>query len=281
MERRFVIAVMCVAVVSAVGGIYLTLLPQQNVVRVAFLDVGQGDSIFIETPTGNQIVIDAGMDERAIVELGTLMRPGDKRIDVVIATHPDADHIGGLVDVLSHYDVGMYVESGATATTELFTALSSVVQSSRVPVQTARIGDRIISDDGVTFDVLAPYGTDDETDTNAHSIVLRMTYGDFSVLLTGDAPTVIEQDLVRWYGNQLESEIIKAGHHGSRTSTSESFVTAINPLVGIISAGKGNRYGHPHPEVMATFADAEVPTLGTYDEGTIVFESDGRSVWRK
>ena len=128
---------------------------------------------------------------------------------------------------------------------------------------------------------MAPYGIDDTDDTNARSIVVRLTYGTMSVLLTGDAPVSVEQDLVRWYGTQLESEILKAGHHGSKTSTSTSFITALDPMIGIISAGKDNRYGHPHSQVVDTLETANVQILGTYDEGTIVFESDGVNIWRK
>lgn len=265
----------------SIGGYFATRNPYQApIVRIAFLDVGQGDAIIIETPTGNQILIDGGVDGSVLSQLGTVLRPGDRHIDMVIATHPDADHIGGLIDVINRYSVDTFIESGATASTATFSALATAVDVQVPTVVTARMGDRIISPDGVVLDILGPYRTYDGNDTNAQSLVVRLQYGALSVMLTGDAPQSVERDLVRWYGTQLESEIVKAGHHGSRTSTDPDFITALDPLIGIISAGKNNRYGHPHQEVLSVFEQNAIPLITTYDKGTIIFESDGVTLWR-
>lgn len=283
MERKqlsIVLAGIGLLAVGVIAALFMSRNQQRSTLRIAFLDVGQGDAVFIETPTGNQILIDGGVDSSVLAELGRVMAPGDHRIDMVIATHPDADHIGGLVDVLNRYEVDTYIESGATANTAVFKELHSAVMNVAHST-TASIGDRIVSDDGVALDMLAPYGIDDGDDTNGRSIVARLSYGTLSVMLTGDAPKEVEEDLTRWYGSQLESEILKAGHHGSKTSTDAKFVTALHPLIGIISAGKDNRYGHPNKETIDTLGKAHVSILGTYAEGTIMFESDGRNIWRK
>ncbi len=246
---------------------------------ISFLDVGQGDSIFIETPTGNQILIDGGPDDAVLAELGRMMPIGDRSIDMVIATHPDADHIAGLVSVLQRYDVEAFVDPGVEANTAVYRELMQTVES-RVPRYiTTSIGDRIVSDDGAVLDVLAPYRISDD-DTNSNSVVTRLSYGNLSVMLTGDTTSEIEQQLTRWYGNQLESEILKAGHHGSKTSTDREFVKAVHPIAGIISAGKNNRYGHPAPVVLEILEQAQMQIIGTYDEGTITFYSDGVGIWR-
>ena len=283
MEQRklTIISIGILVLAGLVSFLYLSEHKTQNqTLTIAFLDVGQGDAIFIETPSGNQILIDGGPNGTVLSELGRVMPPGDRTIDMVIATHPDADHIAGLVDVLDRYQVDTFIDSGAIAKTAIFEALSD--QELNVPRSiTAHIGDRIVSDDGVTLDILAPYSNPNPDDMNASSVVTLLRYGTLSVMLTGDAPQEIEEDLTRWYGNQLESEILKAGHHGSKTSTDPKFVQALDPVIGIISAGADNRYGHPNKDVVDTLTKEEVQILGTYEEGTIIFESDGKNLWRK
>lgn len=283
MEKQKLISV-CTGILALVGFIVWIVFSENKIetpaVTIAFLDVGQGDAVFIETPTGNQILIDGGVDSGVLSELGRVMRPGDHSIDIVIATHPDADHIAGLVEVLKRYQVDTFIDSGAESKTAVYAALYDEVIN--IPYSVAvSIGDRISSDDGVVLDILAPYGIDTGKDTNARSVVTRLSYGNLSVMLTGDAPKEVEQDLVRWYGNQLESEILKAGHHGSKTSTDQKFLTALQPMYSVISASANNRYGHPHKEVLDLLEKAGVSILGTYNEGTIIFESDGVHLWKK
>lgn len=253
---------------------------QPKLLTISFLDVGQGDSIFIQTPSGHQILVDGGVNDKVLSELGTIMQPGDHSIDLVIATHPDADHISGLVSVIQKYDLENFMDPGYPSDTHVYQQLIDTV-SEHVPNHVyGQIGDRIDAGDGVTLDLLAPY-TLDTTETNDASIVTKLTYGNESVMLTGDAPIIIEQHLVKWYGNQLHSQILKAGHHGSKTSSSPSWITAGAPDIGIISAGKNNRYGHPHRQVLDILNKANVQILGTYEEGTITFQSDGVNLWRK
>lgn len=251
-----------------------------QLLSISFLDVGQGDSIFIETPSGHQILIDGGVDNIVLSQLGTVMKPGDHTIDLIIATHPDADHISGLIPVINRYDVETFVIPDYSSETAVYRQLMETV-SDRVPKQIyGFIGDRVDAGDGVVLDFLAPYNLDTE-ESNDVSIVAKLSYGNFSAMLTGDAGMMIEQQLVRWYGDQLNSDILKAGHHGSRTSTTAQFVRSVSPEIGIISAGKNNRYGHPHQQVLSILEKADIEILATYDRGTITFQSDGITTWIK
>lgn len=280
-ERRLVYSValaLLAAVVSVLG--YYAFRTNTATLRIAFLDVGQGDAIFIETPSGKQILIDGGPDDAVLSQLGRVMRPWDHTIDVVIATHGDADHIAGLVDVVSRFSVDTFVYSDVLSKTAVEDALDTAAIRANRRV-TAHQGDRVVTSDGVVLDILAPFGENTSDDTNERSIVARLSYGEFSVMLTGDAPQDIEAELVHQYGTRLESELLKVGHHGSRTSTDDDFVRNVSPYFGIISAGIDNRYGHPHQEPLDTLRAAGVQILGTYDEGMIVFESDGKRFWRK
>lgn len=272
--------VLLLIVVIIVGSGIVVRQSQPKVVSVSFLDVGQGDSIFIETPDGHQIVIDGGVDARALAELGKIVSPGDHTIDVVVATHPDADHIAGLIPIVRRYDVTTFIAPDYDSDTAVYRELMQTVHDTVPNITNGFIGDRIDTGDGVTIDFLAPYNLDTQ-ESNDVSIVAKLAYGNFSVLLTGDASIMIEQQLVHWYGDQLHSDILKAGHHGSRTSSIASFVRAVSPEFGIISAGKNNRYGHPHQQVLNILEKANVEILATYDQGTITFQSDGLNVWKE
>lgn len=245
---------------------------------VAFLDIGQGDSIYIEAPNGNQLLVDGGAGRAVLSQLGEVMPLGDRSLDVVIGTHPDKDHIGGLLDVIRSYEVGEFLEPGVPADTLVYKELKKMLEDKGIPVVLARRGMSIVLDeaDNVHLDILFP-----DTDvsqfkqTNDASIVGRLTYASTSVMLTGDSPIKIERHLVSLDAAGLRSDILKAGHHGSRTSSNEAFLRAVAPEYAIISAGKNNRYGHPHQEVLNLLSMLGIPALRTDEEGTIVFRSNG------
>lgn len=276
-----IISVWIVAISISYGAVaFVHARPDYPLMRVSFFDVGQGDAIFIETPSGKQILVDAGMHKDILAELGKQMQPGDTHIDMIIATHPDADHIGGFADVIDRYTIDTYVHIDYEATTEVYKHFAKKV-AERVPYHTvASIGDRIDSGDGVTLDVLSPLPFKKGKDPNDASIVIRVAFGDTSFFLTGDAPYHIENLLMDAYGTSLVSDVLKVGHHGSRTSTSDYFVSMLDPRIAIISAGKNNRYRHPHPEVLGVLDTHNVTVLGTYDEGTLTFISNGKAIWR-
>lgn len=251
--------------------------------QVSFLDVGQGDSILITGPTGIQILIDGGKDRSVLRQLPQLMGPLDRTLDMVVATHPDADHIGGLPDVFRVYRVSYFVEPGRVGDTSFYERLdASVVSEAGQKTILARRDMRIHLGDGAYADILFPEGDVEKLrEANDASIVMRVVYGETEFLLTGDAPIWVEDRIVSAYGTALESDVLKAGHHGSRTSTGASWLSVVDPEIVVVSAGKDNSYGHPHPEVLERVTASGVSVVSTIDEGTITFVSDGSDVRRK
>lgn len=250
---------------------------------VSFLNIGQGDAIFIKAPNGSQMLIDAGPGRSILRELGKVMPFYDKSIDLVLATHPDADHIGGFPDVLNKYKIDFFVESGVKGDTDLFREIESVVNKNATLNKTKKIkakkGMGIILSDGVALHILFPDRDPDGLETNTASIVARLVYGKNEFLFTGDSPISIENYLTSKECHKcqtsLMADVLKVGHHGSRTSTSEKFVEDVGPDYAVISAGKNNKYGHPHKEVLSILEKLNIKILRTDLSGRIVFESDG------
>ncbi len=249
---------------------------------VAFLNVGQGDAIYIEAPNGNQLLYDAGPSTGAVItQLSALMPFYDRSLDVAVLSHPDLDHIGGFVDVFDRYRVDVIFESGASSTNGVFDVIQQQVKKKGMTSIIARRGMSIDLGGGVVADILYPDRDTVNMETNSASIVMRLHYGSTSFMLSGDLPQSEEVYLAQNGGVQLRSDVLKAGHHGSRTSTAPSWIRSISPQVVVISAGLNNRYGHPHKEVVELLAKLHIPYLATYTEGTIIFESDGRLIVRK
>jgi competence protein ComEC len=254
---------------------------RHGTLTVAFLDVGQGDAVYIEAPNGNQVLIDGGPDRKVLKSLGGVMPFYDHSIDLVVETHPDADHVGGLSSVLSAYSVEGVVEPFATTSvhTAPYVAFISAAAKNESAHIVARRGERVILSPDVYLDFLFPdrdLATD--IDTNNESVVARLVYENTSFLFTGDAPQVIEKYLATIYGESLHSNVLKLGHHGSKTSTSETFLGYVNPDYVVISVGKDNRYGHPNKETLDELDKFKIKTLRTDEEGTIIMKSDGKVV---
>lgn len=258
--------------------IYIALfgVTENKILKVAFLDVGQGDAIYIEAPNGNQLLIDGGPPSGATLrELGRVMPFWDRSLDVILVTHPDQDHIGGLPQVINRMQVDNFVSTENTSDTAVFKTLQKVAQQKIPRHVLARKGEKIILDDGVEFEVLFPDRNTFGWETNTSSIVGRLTYGNKSFLLTGDSPQSVEKYLIGGSVGILWSTVLKLGHHGSRTSSSKEFLSAVNPEYAIISAGKSNTYGHPHKEVVDLLTKLKIPSMSTIDHGTIIFKTDG------
>lgn len=246
---------------------------------VAFLDVGQGDSIYIEAPNGNQLLVDGGSGGQVIQALGKVMPVYDRSIDAILATHPDKDHIGGLPIVLSRFDVGKVFVSGAKSDTAVYQAFENKIEESGAEKIVARRGMRIWLSKNVYFDTLFPnVDVSKFKDTNEASVVGKLTYKNKTFLLTGDSPVKIEQHLISLGGKNLQANVLKLGHHGSRTSTSESYLGFVSPEYAIISAGCKNSYGHPHKEVLALLDKFKISKLVTCDSGTVIFTTDGEQL---
>lgn len=245
---------------------------------VHFFDVGQGDAVFIESPSGRQVLIDGGAGRAVLRELAKRMPFFDRSLDIIIATHPDTDHIGGLVDVLARYGVETIVRSSVVGESDTVTAFDEAVAREGASLVDARRGQRIELGEGAYIEILFPDRNVRSVETNTGSIVARLVYGATSFMLTGDAPAGVENYLVRLDADSLRSDVLKAGHHGSKTSSAPLFVGFVSPRYAIFSRGCNNRYGHPHPGIVATFKKFEVPALDTCEEGTISFVSDGQTV---
>jgi competence protein ComEC len=246
---------------------------------VAFLDVGQGDAIYIEAPNGNQVLIDGGGSKAVLRQLGKVMPFYDRSIDVIIATHPDKDHIGGLPDVLQRYNVDFILDSGREGESATYKELSRLIEETNVKSVQARRGMVIVLDDEVHLNILFPDRDVPELESNTASVIAQLVYGETEFILTGDSPKTIENYLVMLDGENLESDVLKTGHHGSKTSSAEAFVGFVSPKYSIISAGKDNKYGHPHEEVIKILEQFGSAILSTGDKGLIIFESDGENVF--
>ncbi len=285
LKTRLAVLILLFFIASLLAYISLTSGNKQKL-TVAFLNIGQGDAIFIDSPSGNQILIDGGPSRSVLRELGKVMPFYDKSIDVVIATHPDSDHISGLNDVLDKFKVDLFIEPGVEGDTGTYAELKNRVIAENAKTIEARRGMIIDLGDGAVLQILYPTLNPDGMETNTASIVARLVYGESEFLLTGDSPENIEKYLVNLeskamlssvkpYESLLDSDVLKAGHHGSKTSTSEEFVSAVSPKYAVISSGKDNRYGHPHKEVLDSLTKFGSQILRTDEVGRIVFESDG------
>lgn len=249
---------------------------------VVFLNVGQGDAIYIEAPNGNQVLIDGGPSSGAVLRaLGKVMPFWDRSLDLVIATHADQDHIGGLPAVMNRMHIGAVVTTDNTSDTGVYEVFKNVIQEKDTPHISARAGERIVLDDGVALEILFPSTSTKDWETNTSSIVSRLSYGDKSFIFTGDSPQSVEQYLVKENRIKLHSSVVKLGHHGSRTSSSRVFLSAVDPDYAVISAGKDNKYGHPHKEVVDLLKELNILTINTSNDGSIVFKTDGEMLRMK
>lgn len=238
--------------------------------RVHFIDVDQGDSILILAPDGTTTLIDGGYDNG--MALAYLQQQGITRIDVMIATHPHADHIGGLVQVMQAMPVGEIWTNGAIHTTGIFESFIDTIADQKIPYHEAEVGTIIRVGD---LELKALYSNPNAADLNDTSLVLRLTYGTVSFLFTGDAEYAAEMEMLRTVADQLPAQILKVGHHGSYTSSSPAFLAVVQPEVAIYSAGRNNDYGHPHQETITHLLNAGATIYGTDVHGTVIVETDG------
>ena len=251
--------------------------------HVAFFDVRQGDATFIQTPSGRQILVDGGAYPTLLNDhLGREIPFWDRDIDLVIVTHPDADHTAGLPGVFDRYDVGRLITNGQSGDEGSYQALLDAAADHQVPVYSALAGQTIIIEDGVQIEILNPTspqppGAEPQHD-NDQSVALRLLYGDFSLLLTGDAGAAAERAMIN-NGRDLTSLVYKAGHHGAKSSSSLALLDAVRPQVMVVSAGAGNRYGHPDGDVLSRATEVGAAVLRTDELSTIKVISDGKAMW--
>ncbi|MBK9050141.1 MAG: DNA internalization-related competence protein ComEC/Rec2 [Chloroflexi bacterium] len=248
--------------------------------HLLFFDVGQGDAIFIQTPSGRQILIDGGLYPSVLQDqLGRQMPFWDRELDFVIATHPDADHVAGLPGVWERYAVGQLITDGTgLGASPVFDAVLQGAEAAGTPIHRAQAGEMIVVEDGVWLEILHPAAALDPDNQNDNSVSVRLVYEDFSLLLTGDAEQAGEAAMLA-SGRELQALVFKAGHHGSNTSSSAEFLAAVRPRIVIVSAGLDNRYGHPHRELLERVAQIGAVLLRTDELGTIEIVSNGEEMW--
>lgn len=252
---------------------------KSDVLKVSFLDVGQGDAIFIESPNGNQILIDGGKDNKILRALSKEMKFYDREIDFVLSTHPDCDHIGGLPVVFERYRVLNSGRTGVESDTMCFKEYEKSIESEGIESLFLKRGEEIKLGSGVSIEILFPDRSFKGGDINPNdsSLVLLLKFGENEFLLSGDAPKDIE-NFVLLLEEGLEADVLKVGHHGSKTSTSRVLLGVTSPLYAVISVGADNYYRHPHEEVIQKLQDFNIKILETSKLGSITFTSDGHEL---
>ncbi|XOB42563.1 MAG: ComEC/Rec2 family competence protein [Candidatus Nealsonbacteria bacterium] len=280
LQRRFVFLILGILIIANIYGwaVVYELIKSQPL-EVVFFNIGQGDAIFIETPKNYQILIDGGPNSVILEKLGKEMNFWDRTIDLIILTHPEHDHISGLIEVLKRYKVENILRTGILRDTEEYKEWMRLIENEDSNVKIAEAGQRIITPN-LFFEILYPFVSlegQNIKNTNNSSIIARLVFNNNSFLFLGDAYKSIERKLIK-ENIYLASDILKVGHHGSKTSTSKELLEVVSPQTAVISAGKDNKYGHPHQEVLDILNDYGIKVLRTDEIGDIKIISDGQNI---
>ncbi|CDM68180.1 Metallo-beta-lactamase family protein [Clostridium bornimense] len=250
-----------------------------NELKVYFLDVGQGDSIYIRV-NDYDILIDAGSNSN----VGHLMEQLEKKniddFEIVIATHPHEDHIGGMTEVFSRYDVKEFYMPPVVHTTQAFESMLNAIVKEGIKAKPIKEGTHLDLGSNATIDVYSPIDSVYE-DLNDYSTIMKLTFGDTKLIFTGDAESYAEKEVVAKHSEDLKGEVLKFAHHGSRTSSTDEFIKAVSPKYGIICCGEDNNYGHPHKETVDTISKYDIDTYRTDKQGEIEVTSDGKNIFIK
>lgn len=275
-KEQKIIFLIFLFVIALVIWIFVFSQKNRGLLKVEFFDVGQGDAEFIETPLKQQVLIDGGPDLSILEKLGKAMPFYDRYIDLVILTHPEQDHLNGLIELLKRYNVGVIITTGVVRDTEQYKEWINTIKEKKIPVYIAQMGGEVNFSENLKLDILYPLENlagEKISDSNNTSIVSKLIYGDFEVLFTGDIEKSVENKIVA-SGQNLQSDIIKIAHHGSKTSSGEEFLKAADALLAVIEVGKDNKYGHPHQEVLDRLKNLNI--LDTKN-GNIEIFSNGMS----
>ncbi len=270
-----VVILLCLAIFAYAT--YSVASQKDGLLKVYFLDVGQGDAMFIETPNGNQVLIDGGPDGKVLSELGKIMPFYDHDIDLIALSHPQEDHAAGLIEVLKKYDVKNILWAEGEYNSPIFETWRRAVKEENANEIDAVAGKTIDLGSGAVLTVLFPLNSlagKFVKNPNDGSAVEMLEYKGNRFLFTGDAETVAERKLAG-LGVDLKADVLKVGHHGSNTSTTESFLSEIKPQVAVIEVGAKNRYGHPRKEVLGRLEKFGVKYYRTDTDGTVEIVSDG------
>ncbi len=285
--KRLLSLVLCLIVLSCslsacsfnLGEIVSTTLPESDVLTVHYIDVDQGDSSLITFPDGKTMLIDGGPQYNSYNLINYISNLGIETIDLLVATHPHEDHIGGLADVLENFTVGEVfmpnISEADTPTTRVYEHFLTAVLNEGCAVNEAKAGTIILKEEGITAECISPNGTD-YGNLNLYSAVIRLQFNDIKFLFMADAEAKNESQIIS-DGYDIDADILKIGHHGSTTSSSKNFIKNVSPTVGIISCGEGNRYGHPHDEILDLYDDMGTDVYRTDLNGTVKVECKGNN----
>lgn len=255
-----------------------TVVQPSRSVIVNYFDVGQGDCEFIQLPNGKCMLIDAGTSDYANSIADKIEMLGYSKIDYVVATHPHADHIGGMTYVIENFDIGSIYMPRVSANTATFEKMLNAISDKGLKIDTAKAGVTIDTEiSGLDIEFLSPV-SDDYSDLNNYSAVLKIAYGKNSFLFTGDAEELVEQEMLENSYANLNCDVLKVGHHGSRYSSSMDFLMAVNPKYAVIECGKDNSYGHPHEEALDNLNKIGAKIMRTDQSGDIKVISDGANI---
>lgn len=262
-----------VLLIVALGLVHLQAKEVPEQLEAHFLDVGQGDSILIRFPNEQTMLIDSGESGAGDRVVSYLKQQGIDRIDYLVATHPHEDHIGGMVKVIEAFEIGEVYMPKVTHTSKTYENLLLAIQDKGLKIMAARAGVNIIEEEGLKAVFVAPCSAHYDN-LNNYSAVVKVQYGKTSFLLAGDAEAEAEQEMLGGE-EELKADVLKVGHHGSSTSTTEPFLDAVSPKYAVISSGEGNQYGHPHQETLERLCRDGIEIYRTDTYGTVLFVSDG------
>jgi competence protein ComEC len=257
-------------------------LPQSSIdmpLTVHYVDVGQADCTLIQLPDGKTMLIDAGNNDDADLIVAYLKRQGIQKLDYVIGTHPHEDHIGSLDAVIDTFDIVDIYMPKASANTKTYRDVLTSIQKKGLSIHTAKGGMTVFDTGDTKAELLAP-NSDTYKSLNNYSVVLKLSYQDTSFLFCGDAEKESEKEILQ-SGSPLSSNVLKVGHHGSASSTTDAFLSAVNPDIAVITCGKDNSYGHPHKETLQKLAQRNINVFRTDESGTVVLGSNGKQIAQK
>lgn len=283
---KTVIAVIVVALLS-VSGYYLTEtkeleagknLQTDGTIVVTYLDVGQGDSEFIQLPGGKCMLIDASTSDASDTIIDFISKLGYSKIDYLVATHPHADHIGGMKTIVEHFDIGDIYMPKVSANTKTYENLLLAIADKGRSIHTAKAGAAVLDEDDLSAEFLAPVKANYDN-LNAYSAVLRLQYGSNVFLFMGDAEAASETEILKASTkDKLNADVLKVGHHGSKTASSFEFVSAVSPGIAVIEVGKDNSYNHPHFEAINNLSEIGARILRTDINGNVAVVSDKTNI---
>lgn len=244
-----------------------------DLLKVHYLDVGQGDSIFIELPNNETMLIDAAESYQSENIINYLKNLNYQKIDYVIGTHPHTDHIGGLKDIINTFEIGKIYMPKVVSTTKTYESLLMAIKDKNLKINTAKAGTSIIDTDALKINILAPNNST-YTELNNYSVVTKITYGSTKFLFMGDAEKLSENEIKE----NVTADVIKIGHHGSNTSSSIDFIKKVNAKYGIISVGLNNKYNLPKEEIITNWENSGTKIYLTSINGTVRASSDGTNI---